>query len=249
LFNILSPKKESVVKVIFIEDVAGVARVGQSKVVADGFARNFLFPRRLAVLADSQAAAAIASQLQKKVRQRALEEAEMSELAKKINGLEIVLSAKVGENEKLYGSITAADIAAALSRAAGREIDKRKIELPEAIKQAGLRDVTVKLAHEISAIIRVNVVSEEAAAAPPEVTAEKAEEKKERKEKPEKPPREPGEEKPPKEKKAKKPKAEKIETPETVEPTAAAEKKEKKPRARARKAGTVEEKREPSPDE
>jgi large subunit ribosomal protein L9 len=243
------------VKVIFIEDVSGVARVGQTKVVADGYARNFLFPRRLAVLADSQAAAAISAQLQKKIKQRTLEEAEMTELAKRIGGLEITLKAKVGENDKLYGSITGADIAEALSRAAGREIDKRKIELPESIKQAGASDVTVRLAHEISAVIKVNVISEEPVEEKPAKKVEKAEakaekaEKKEKKEKPEKPPKEAKEEKPPKEKKAKKAKAEKVVTPETEEKPAAAEKKEKKPRARAKKTEVVEEKKESSSGE
>ena len=235
-------------KVIFLEDVPKVARVGQTKVVADGYARNFLFPRRLAVLADSQAAAAIDVQLQKKVKQRELEDAEMAELARIIGGLEITLKAKVGENDKLYGSITTADIARALSQAAGREIDKRKIELPEPIKQAGARDVTVRLAHEITAVIKIDVVSEEAVEAKPEKAVEKVEEKKaekkEKKGKAEKPPREVKEEKPAKEKKAKKAKAEKIETQEAGIKPVEAEKKEKKSRAKAKKAETVEEKKE-----
>jgi large subunit ribosomal protein L9 len=249
------------VKVIFIEDVPNVGRVGQSKVVADGYARNFLFPRRLAVLADSQAAAAIDAQLKKKLKLRALEEAELTEFAKKITGLEITLKAKVGENDKLYGSITGADIAGALSKAAGREIDKKKIDLPEPIKQAGVADVTVRLGHEINAVIKVNVISEEATEEKPEKKEEKAEakaearaekagakaEKKEKKEKKEKPPEEEKtaeaikEEKPPKEKKAKKAKAEKVETSEKP----AEEKKEKKPRVKAKKAEAVEEKKEP----
>jgi large subunit ribosomal protein L9 len=230
------------VKVIFIEDVPGVARVGQSKVVADGFARNYLFPRRLAVLADSQVAAAIAAQLQKKVKQRALEEAEMTGLAQKISGLEITLQAKVGENDKLYGSITAADIATALSRAAGREIDKRKIELPEPIKQAGVSPVTVRLSHEIAAVINVNIVSEEAVAEKLEEKVEKPETKKEKAEKKETREKPPREEKPPKEKKAKKIKAEEVGPAAEAGPPVE-EKKEKKPRARAKKAEIVEEKK------
>jgi large subunit ribosomal protein L9 len=231
------------VKVIFIEDVPGVARVGQSRVVADGFARNYLFPRRLAVLADSREAAAIDARLQKKIKQRTLEEAEMTGLAQKIGGLEITLRARVGENDKLYGSITAADIAEALNKAAGREIDKRKIELPEPIKQAGASDVTVRLGHEITAVIRVNIISEEAVAEEPEKKAEKpapGKEKAVKKEKKEKPP---GEEKPPREKKAKKVKAEEEKPVIEAGPTGE-EKKEKKPRARPKKPEAVEEKKE-----
>ena len=162
-------------KVIFLTDVPNVARAGQTKEVADGYARNFLFPRKLAVLANSQAAAAVEVHLKKIVKQRALEEAEMAELAKRIGGVEITLKAKVGENEKLYGSITGADIAEALSKAAGCEIDKRKIELDEPIKQAGTCDVTVRFTHDITAVIKVNVMSDEAVEEKPAKAAKKAE--------------------------------------------------------------------------
>jgi large subunit ribosomal protein L9 len=235
------------VKVIFLEDVPKVARVGQTKVVADGYARNFLFPRRLAVLADSRVAVAIDAQLQKKIKQRVLEEAEMTDLASKISGLEITLKAKVGEKDKLYGSVTAADIAEALTKAAGREVDKRKIELPEPIKQAGASEVTVRLAHEIAAVIRVNVVSEEAIEEKPVEKEAKAEikvEKKGKKEKPGKPPEEAKKEKPPKEKRAKKARAAKEEKPAAEGEPPLEEKKERKPRTRAKKAETVEEKKE-----
>jgi large subunit ribosomal protein L9 len=150
------------VKVTFLEDVPNVARVGQTRTVADGFARNYLLPRRLAVVADSRAAATMEGQLKKKVKQRELEEAEMAKLAEKIEGAAVTIKAKVGENEKLYGSVTAADIAEAVSAVAGREIDKKKVELAEPIRQAGVREVNIRLAHEISATITVKVISEEA---------------------------------------------------------------------------------------
>jgi large subunit ribosomal protein L9 len=230
VFNILSSKKEWIVKVIFLEDVPRVARVGQTRVVADGYARNYLFPRKLAVLANSQAAAAIDSQLKKKVKQRELEDAEMAELAKKIEGIEITLKAKVGESEKLYGSVTGADIAEALSKEAGCEIDKRKIDLPEPIKQTGSCDVTVRLAHEISAVIMVNVISEEAVTEAP-AEAEKADEKKEKapkKEKKEKPPAGEKVEAPPEKVKE--------EIPETPPEAVQEEKPAKKKKAKASKA-------------
>jgi large subunit ribosomal protein L9 len=165
------------VKVIFIEDVPSIARVGQTKTVADGFARNYLLPKKLAVVADSQAAVAIQSQLQKKIKQRELEEAEMAQLAEKIEGTEITLKAKVGESEKLYGSITAADIAGELARSAGYEVDKKKIEIAEPIRHLGSHDVTVRFTHDITAVIKVNVISDEVA----EETAEKPEKKTEKK--------------------------------------------------------------------
>jgi large subunit ribosomal protein L9 len=252
------------VKVIFIEDVPNVARVGQTKVVADGYARNFLLPRKLAVVADSQAAAAIESQLKKRIKQRDLEEAEMAELAKKINGVEITLKAKVGESEKLYGSVTGADIAEALSKNINREIDKRKVDLTEPIRQVGIYDVTIRFTHEITAVVNVTVMSDEEGAEKPvkaEKKPEKAEEKeeekkekaekKEKKEKKEKPPKEEKEEKPAKEEKAEKPAKEKKAKPEKAvkeekpEKEEKEEKKEKKPRARAKKTeAAVEEKKE-----
>jgi large subunit ribosomal protein L9 len=215
------------VKVIFVADVPSVAKVGQTKDVADGYARNFLFPRKLAVLANSQAAAAVDAHLKKLVKQRAVEEAEMSELAKKIGGLEITLRAKVGENDKLYGSITGADIAEALSKAAGREIDKKTIALAEPIKTAGVTDVTIRFMHEISAVIKVNVIDENATeesikaqkkAKEDEAKAEAKAEKKAEK----------AEAEPKKEKKEKKPKAEKAPKEEKAAEKPAAEVKEEK---------------------
>jgi large subunit ribosomal protein L9 len=231
----LSPKKERFVKVIFLEDVPKVAKAGQSKEVADGYARNFLLPRKLAVLASSQTAAAVETHLKKVTKQRAIEEAEMSELAKMINGMEITLKAKVGENEKLYGSVTGADIAEALSKNINREIDKRKVELAEPIRQVGIYDVTIRFTHEITAVVNVTVMSDEEGAEKPVKAEKKAEEaavpaeekkeekaeekpekvaKKEKKVKKEKPPKAEKEEKPPKEKKAKPEKAVKEEKPE-----------------------------------
>ena len=205
-------------KVTFLEDVPNVARVGQTRTVADGYARNYLLPRRLAVIADSHAAAAVEGQLKKKVKQREIEDAEMAALAKIIEGTEVTIKAKVGENEKLYGSITAADIAGALTAAAGREIDKKKVELAEPIRQTGVYAVTIRLAHEITATIKVKVASEEATEEQIAAMGQPAE--KPAAEKLEKP--------------AKKPKRKKPETAEgaeVVEGAEAAEKPAKKPKA------------------
>jgi len=252
------------VKVIFIGDVPNVARVGQTKEVADGYARNFLFPRKLAVLANSQAAAAVDAHLKKLLKQRAVEEAQMAELAKKIEGVEITLKAKVGENDKLYGSVTGADIAEALSKAAACAIDKKIIVLAEPIKQAGVCDVTVRFTHDILAVIKVNVISEDATEEKPakvEKKAEKAEEKaeaaaepkkekaekKEKKAKAEKPAKEAKEEAPAaaateeavKEVKAEKPAKEKKAKAEKAakeeKPEKSEEKKEKKAKSKAKK--------------
>jgi len=227
------------VKVIFVDDVPNVAKVGQTKDVADGYARNFLFPRKLAVLANSNAAAMIEAHLKKLVKQHAVEEAQMAELARKITGLEITLRAKVGENDKLYGSITGADISESLSKAAGVMIDKKHIALAEPIKMAGTSDVTIKFMHEISAVIKVNVVDENAteeqiaakAAAKAAEKATKAEEAKaEKKAETAKPKAEKKEKKP----KAEKAVKEKAAKEETSAPQPAAEVKAEKPAKEAK---------------
>ena len=231
-------------KVIFIADVPNVARAGQTKEVANGYARNFLFPRKLAVLASSQAAASVETHLKKLSKQRAIEEAEMSELAKKINGVELTLKAKTGEKGKLYGSVTNNDIAEALSREIAREIDKKRVELAEPIRLVGVYDVIIKFTHDITAVVTVTVMSDAEGAERPvraekvevpaeEVKVEKPEkvEKKEKKAKKEKAPKEPEVEKPAAEEKAPK---------ELKEEKPAAEEKAKKP-AKAKKAKTEKE--------
>jgi large subunit ribosomal protein L9 len=250
------------VKVIFIADVPNVARAGQTKEVANGYARNFLFPRKLAVLANSQAATTVEWHLKKLAKQRAIEEAEMAELAKKIEGVAITLKAKVGEKDKLYGSVTVADIAEALGKEIDREVDKKKIDLVEPIRQVGVYDITVRFTHDITAGIVVTVMSDaegaeipvraEKAAIPEEEMKEKKPkaEKKEKKAKKEKPPEEAKEEPPAVEEgekpvKEKKTKAAKAEKPAEEEKPDKAEKKEKTPKAKAKKAKeTQEEKKE-----
>ena len=225
-------------KVLFVDDVPNVARVGQTKEVADGYARNFLFPKKLAVLANSQAAASVDVHLKKLVKQRALEEAQMAELAKKINGLQITMRAKVGENDKLYGSITAADIAEALSKAAGCLIDKKNVALAEPIKQAGLCDVTIKFMHEITAVIKANVIDENATDETP-VKPKAVKEEKPVEPKAEKSVKAEKTEKPAKEKKAKAEKPAKVEKVEDAVAQKPAEVKAEKP-AKAEKAAKEE---------
>jgi large subunit ribosomal protein L9 len=145
------------VKVIFIEDVPDVALAGEAKEVADGYGRNYLLPKKLAVLANSQASGIVEAQLKKVSLKRAQAEKEMSEIAAQLNGMEITLKAKVGEKERLYGSVTGADIAEQLSSSAGLDIDKRKIELDEPIRQVGSYEVTVRFTQDITAVVMVTV--------------------------------------------------------------------------------------------
>ncbi len=148
-------------KVIFLEDVPRVARAGEVKEVADGYGRNFLIPRKLASLASPEAVNMLGSQLEVRARSQARTEAELLELADHLNGREVILQARVGGKDRLFGSITAADIAAELEKATGFTVDKRKIELEESIRQVGSYEVAIRLAKDIVPKIKVTV-SEEA---------------------------------------------------------------------------------------
>jgi large subunit ribosomal protein L9 len=132
------------VKVILTKDVAKLGKSGDMKVVADGFATNFLIPQQLAVPAAGGAYRAwqhdIASREDKRKRER--EEAEI--YARRIESTTLTMGVKVGEGGKLYGSITSKDIADALARR-GIEIDRHKIELEEPLKSLGTYKVAVKV--------------------------------------------------------------------------------------------------------
>ena len=161
-------------KIIFIEDVPNVAEVGEVKEVADGYGRNFLLPHKLAVLANSQASHIVEAKLKAKAQREAQLADEMSKVAKQLEGKEITLKARVGDKDRLYGSITSADIAGELSKATGIEIDKRKVELDEPIRELGSYEIVVKLFRDITPKVKLTVVAEVAE------TEKKAEEEKEK---------------------------------------------------------------------
>ncbi|MCL0053019.1 50S ribosomal protein L9 [Dehalococcoidales bacterium] len=144
-------------KVIFLKDVPNVARAGEIKEVADGYGRNFLIPKKLAMLANSSAVSTIKTQL----KTRSQTEAELAELGHRLDGKEIVVKAQVGAKDRLYGSITTADIAAEIKNSAGLVIDKRKIELTESIRQLGSYEVAIRLAKDIIPKIKVIVTKKE----------------------------------------------------------------------------------------
>jgi large subunit ribosomal protein L9 len=145
-------------KVIFLQDVPNVAKAGETKEVANGYGRNFLIPRKLALPAGSSATRLIESQRRTKTQA----EDEVIKLAQHVEGKEIILKAKVGAKERLYGSITGADIAAELQTSAGLAVDKRKIELAEPIRQLGSYEVAIRLAKDVIPKIKVTVTEEKA---------------------------------------------------------------------------------------
>jgi len=148
-------------KVVFLEDVSNVARAGEIKDVADGYGRNFLIPRKLAILASPQAMSSIETRLKARVQREAQTEAEMVELAGQLDGKEIVLKARVGQKDRLYGSITPADITAELESATGLIVNKRRVELDSPIRQLGSHEVPIRLGKDIVPRITVTVTEEE----------------------------------------------------------------------------------------
>ena len=149
-------------KVIFMEDVPNVGKAGQIKDVADGYGSNYLIPHKLAVAAKPGDIKNVEAQIKARARVAAKTEAEMKALADELENKEITIKAKVGQQDRLYGSITSADVAAGLASAFKVNVDKKKIELSEPIRNIGSYDVTIKLGKDIAAKIKVTVAPEEA---------------------------------------------------------------------------------------
>ena len=148
-------------KVVFLQDVPNVARAGEMKEVANGYGRNFLIPHKLALLASSSAISLIEAQRKISAQNQLQTEAEAAELANQLDGREIFLKAQAGAKDRLYGSITNADIAAELESATGLVIDKKKIELAKPIHQLGSYEITIRLAKDVIPKIKVTVTEEE----------------------------------------------------------------------------------------
>ncbi len=146
-------------EVILREHVDNLGRRGEVVKVADGYARNYLLPRKLALLA-TEGNKKVVERERAKFDEKEAEEKRVAEaVADRINHVEIEIGRKVGETEALYGSVTTADIAEAL-HAKGLDIDKRKIVLQEPIKRLGEFDVPVKLHRDVATHVKVRVVAE-----------------------------------------------------------------------------------------
>jgi len=146
-------------KVILLEPMENLGEVGAVVNVKPGYARNYLLPRGLAVLATAGATKALAQEKQAQDRKKARELTSAQALAARLTATELRIQAKVGDGGRLFGSVTAADIAESLA-AHGIVLDKRRIELKEPIKAAGRFTVEVKVYQEISARLTLDVVAE-----------------------------------------------------------------------------------------
>ncbi len=149
-------------KVVFIKDLPGKAKRGEIKEVADGYARNFLLPRGLAVLATSGTIHSVQTYREQTIESQSREQEKLAEIAHNIDGKQVFLQARSGAQERLFGSVTSTDIAQALSQLVGFNIDKRKIELDEPLRKLGNYEITVRLSKDIEAKIAV-IIEEETA--------------------------------------------------------------------------------------
>lgn len=147
-------------EVILREDIDKLGARGQVVKVSPGYARNFLLPRKLAVAATESNKKIIEQERQAHLRKEAKVAGEASELAKMMTGVAVHIRQKAGEHDQLFGSVTAQDIADALAKA-GYNIERRKIQLDDPIKQLGEHSVGVKLHREVTAQIAVKVEKEE----------------------------------------------------------------------------------------
>jgi large subunit ribosomal protein L9 len=159
-------------KVVFIEDVQNVAKAGDVKEVSDGYARNYLLPKKLAMINKPGAANSVKAIIEAKA-----EVEQAKKLAALIEGKEITLKVKMGAKDRMHGSFTAANIADELKSVIEQDIDKRKIELAEPLKTLGSYDIALKLYKGIEPKIKLNIVEkdkepEKEAAAEPEKKSE-----------------------------------------------------------------------------
>jgi len=149
-------------KVIFLKDVYGSGDVGEIKDVARGYARNYLIPNGLAVEATPGAMKQAEARIQRELQQKEEESRKMEILAGKLEGREVTFKAKVGEEGKLFGSVTGAHIAEELSKLVDATIDKKYVAIDRPLREAGTHEVRIKLSGKAEATVLVNVEPEDA---------------------------------------------------------------------------------------
>jgi large subunit ribosomal protein L9 len=147
-------------KILLTEDVPSLGLAGEVHTVARGYARNYLIPRREAIIATRGALKQAEDIRQAAVRKRAQERSNADAQAEVLNGQQLLFNVRAGENDRLYGSITTSDIAESLEETVEFEVDRRRIVLNQPIRELGLYDVTMRLMTEVEATFAVAVVRE-----------------------------------------------------------------------------------------
>ncbi|HIX16726.1 MAG TPA: 50S ribosomal protein L9 [Candidatus Gemmiger faecavium] len=144
-------------KVILKQDVKNIGKKDEIHEVSDGYARNFLFPRGLAAVADAGALNVARTKVEAKAHHEAEARAAAQALADKIKDKTVVVKVKGGASGKLYGKVTSKDVADALSKLIGADVDKKKVEMQSNIKEFGSYDATVRLYQGVTANFKVKV--------------------------------------------------------------------------------------------
>lgn len=145
------------IEVILKEHVEHLGRRGEVVKVADGYARNYLFPRKLALAVTAENKRQIERERARADAHEAEERQEAEAIRTRVEAIELALARRVGEQETLYGSVTSSDLAEALTER-GLSIDRRRIQLPDPLKTLGDHEVAVKLHREVTARLRVKIV-------------------------------------------------------------------------------------------
>ena len=148
-------------EVLLVKEVDQLGGAGEIRKVADGYARNYLFPRNLAVLATPGAIKQFEAHRTADIERQAKALSEAQALAQILDGMIVTFQARAGEGDRLYGSITNAHIAEALEEKCDCEVDRRKIDLEEPLKELGTHAVTIRLAPEAEAKVSVVIEREE----------------------------------------------------------------------------------------
>ena len=147
-------------KVVFLQEVEGSGHTGEVKNVADGFARNYLLPRKLAAPATDHNIRVAQGRAGTEAKQQAKLDADAAVLAERLVGHSVTLTAKAGPQGRLYGSVTARDIAEALEGPLGHLLEHRQVELEEPIRQVGVFEVPLRLSRNVRATVQVEVLGE-----------------------------------------------------------------------------------------
>ena len=145
-------------KVILLENVKGVGKKDEIINANDGYARNFLLPKKLAVEANNQNLAKLKSKQESNEHKKMTEKQEAEDLAKKLEKIILKIQVKAGENGKIFGGVTAKEIAEQLQKQHNFKVDKKKIDLKETIKQTGMFTIDLKLYEGVIAKLKIHII-------------------------------------------------------------------------------------------
>ena len=145
-------------KLILLENVKGVGKKDEIINANDGYARNFLLPKKLAVEANNQNLAKLKSKQESNEHKKMTEKQEAEDLAKKLEKIILKIQVKAGENGKIFGGVTAKEIAEQLQKQHNFKVDKKKIDLKETIKQTGMFTIDLKLCEGVNAKLKIHII-------------------------------------------------------------------------------------------